>query len=583
MRVLLQHPNDEAEIGPWAKNQWDLIVDFGWSGKFFYSQLSQKRGCRVLNYRALLAPECHRDGLRQILRVGLGSVVDNKGVDWWDIFLGYASSRIEDAMLMSALAEEVKNGAEIWATRPHFLAQMLEMLLNRKIASFLEGEPASLATRLRGVARDLRFSQVAEIALDKWDVDYRWRRLVSRKTAPSATPVILLPSAYGNVSRAQASYARLLPDCRFLQVVTRRSGRIAALPSNVEVRSLAGYTLRPFSQATESECDQLMEDWRRFEHAVLRGHRELGVAREVGAFASFAPFLRKGLRVRDAWLSIFQKESVVAVLSADDHNPYTRLPVVLANSRKLPTIFCDHGGLNVGPAVRAPCSDHYLARGEMARDYWVNWCGLPSARVTIGASQETAALRVPSSVVRDSLVFFSEPYELESGRTGHFYGEVLPALCSVAGMTGHRVIVKLHPFESLRARRRMIYDVLSGDQRSLVEVVDGPLTAGLLARAWCGVSVSSSVAVECALQGIPCFLCHWHDCSWIEYGRQFEKFSAAKLLNSPHEILKIPHYIESFEPSESVRRKLETAINPEQLKAVLCGPRAASLTVAPIR
>ncbi len=573
MKVLLQHPNDDAETGPWRNTKWDLIVDFGWSGKHHYAQLSESLGCRVQNYRGLLGPEQYRNRLRQILNSGLGNILDHEGIDWWDVFIPYSSPQLEDIMLMSALAEELRSSAEIMATRPHSLVQTLALLQNRKIGSFLEDPRSGLPARLRGHARtvlELRPARLGEIAFDKWDADYRLRRLIHRGRVAPTTPAILLPSSYGNVSRMQASYANMLPGNRFLQVVTRKSGRIADLPANLEVRSLASYVPTPFSSITENECTELMEDWERFQTMAIAGHRELTAARDLGVFAGFNRFLKTGLRIRGAWLSVFQKNRIGAVLSGDENNPYTRLPVLIARKRNIPTTFCSHGALDASLAVRVPCSDTYLAQGEMARDYWLGWCGLPSAKVVVGAPQQKTSVRPGIESARDLIVFFSEPYELESGRVGHFYNEILPQLCCLAHQTGRRVIVKLHPFESLRARLKVIDGVLASEHRSLVEVVDGPLTPDLLERAWCGLTVTSSAAVDCALNGIPCFLCSWFDVSWFEYGRQFERFAVAQKLASPRLILEIPSLIERIEPT-AARQNLATPIGAEQFSAILGG------------
>ncbi len=581
MKVLLQHPEDDAEIGPWRNTQWDLIVDFGWSGRCYYAQLSQSLGCRILNFRDLLGPEEYRDRLSEILNAGLGNILDDEGVDWWDVFIPYASPRLEDIMLMSALGEEIKGAAEIRATRPHFLVQALDLLQKRKIASFFESAATGLSARLRGYGKaavELHPSQLVEVAFDKWDTDYRLRRFVGKKRASAATAAILLPSSYGNVSRVQASYARMLPGHRFLQVVTRKSGRIANIPPNLEVRSLASYAPVPFSSRTEKECDRLLENWDRFQKTTMAGQRDLSAARQLGVFAGFGGFMRKGLRIRDAWLRVFSKESISAVLSGDENNPYTRLPVILAHARKLPTTFSAHGALDTTLALRVPCSDNYLAQGEMARDYWVHWCGLSPDRVMVGAPQEEAP-RDLNGGSRDLLVFFSEPYEVESGRVERLYKEILPQLCMVAQQTGRQVVVKLHPFESLRGRRKVIDGVLSKAERELVTLMGGPLAPGLLNRAWCGLTVESSTAVDCALHGVPCFLCNWFDISWFGYAKQFARFGVGRLLNSPQEILEIPSLIEQFEPITS-RSNLAAPIGTEELDAILSGARNARLSKA---
>jgi len=281
--------------------------------------------------------------------------------------------------------------------------------------------------------------------------------------------------------------------------------------------------------------------------------------------------LRTGLRVRDAWLQVFDKEPVRAVLSADEHNPFTRLPVVLARARRIPTTYCDHGALNLVPSIRQHCSDTYLARGEMAHDYWVNWCGLPAERVVVGAPPEGDEAPLAASQAGNTIVFFSEPYELGWARVERFYKEVLPPLCALARNTGRKLIIKLHPFESLRGRTKMIRALLSPEQTGMVEIISGPLTPELLQSAWCGLTVESSVVLDCALRGVPCFLCDWFAIGWFEYARQFARYGVGYVLNSPDEILGIPGLIEHARVMPAVRERLKTPMDSQQLNAVLSG------------
>src|SRR5207244_1279641 len=59
-----------------------------------------------------------------------------------------------------------------------------------------------------------------------------------------------------------------------------------------------------------------------------------------------------------------------------------------------------------------------------------------------------------------AVVLFSQPYEVLGGRTAEIYRELLPPLSSIARRTGHKLIVKLHPFESEKARRKVIDSIL---------------------------------------------------------------------------------------------------------------------------
>jgi len=574
MKILLVHPDDSIELGAWARTLWDFAVDFGWSGRGEYSRQSERLGFRVYSIYDLLDHQQHRCRMRELLGLGLDQLVDSESVDWWETFSGFPYAQLEQLMLLSALAEQIPAQAEVFATSPHFAMRALSLLLNREIKSFSRerktGFPA-LSRRYLKAAFAFRPSQLAEIAFDKWDMDYRLRRHFVRSPKMSSTPAILLPSAYANVSRAQLAYARMLPHRRFLLVITRRNGRLRNLPGNIEVRALASYAPRPLP-ATEAECSRLLARWQDVQIQQFENNPVFCLARKLRVFDGFARFLKSGLRIRDAWREVLAREPITSLLSADEYNFSTRLPILLARSRKLPTVFCDHGALNMSFAIRRPVSDTYLVKGEMARDYGISWCGLSADRIRIGGPVEPHHPLPPSSQTpRDWIVFYSEAYELYSGRTQTLYAELLPELCSLARQTNRKVIVKLHPFESLRVRKRLINRVLPAEQLSLVEVREGPMTPDLFARAWCSLTVESSVAVESTMNGTPCFLCSWFDPSWYDYGKQYAKFYAGYPLDSPERIREIPNLLEKFRITEATRQSLQSPISPEQLETVLSG------------
>jgi len=577
MKILLVHPDDSAEVGTWAGTRWDLAVDLGWSGRHDYARQTAQLGFRVSSIYDFLDHEQHRRRTRESLALGLDQLVDSESVDWWDVLSVYSYQQLDQLILLSALAEQIPEHAEIFATSPHFTLRALSLLLSREIKSFsVDHHTSDRRTGFRATSRRylkaafaLRPSQLIEIAFDKWDTDYGLRRRFAPTPAPSSAPVTLLPSAYVNVSRAQVAYARMLPHRRFLLVFTRRNGRPQQLPSNVELRSLASYAPRPLP-STDKERTQLLARWQEVQNNLFETNHVLGLARKLDVFDGFAGFLKHGLRVRDAWREVFAREPVTTVLSADENNPYTRLPILLAKAKKLHTVFCDHGALNMSFGIRRPVSDTYLMKGDMARDYSVSWCGLSADKIVVGGPAEASHPLPPSDrTERDWIVFYSEAYELSSGRTQTFYAELLPELCSLASQTNRKVIVKLHPFESLRMRKLSIDGVLSPEQRALVEIRQGPMAPDLFGRAWCSLTVESSVAVESTINGVPCFLCSWFDASWYDYSKQYAKYSAGYPLESPQRIRMIPQLLEQFRITEATRRGLQTPISPEHLESVL--------------
>jgi hypothetical protein len=578
MKILLVHPDDsiETETRNWRDFAADrLAIDLGWSGRHAYLRQSERLGFRITSIYDLLDHKQHLRRMGELLSLGFDQVVGSESVDWWEAFSVFPYAQLEQIMLLAALGEQIPASAEILATRPHFAVHALSLLLNRDIAS-ISTESAKSKTGLHALSRRylkaafaLRPSQIAEIVFDKWDTGFIVRRHFARSLKTSSTPVILLPSAYANVTRAQMAYARMLPHHRFLLVVTRRNGRLQNLPGNIGVRSLASYAPRSLP-ATEEERTHLLARWQALQNGLFETNAVFRLAKRLRVLDGFPNFLKNGLRVRDAWREVFAREPIATVLSADEYNPYTRLPTLLARTRKLRTVFCDHGALNLSFGIRRPASDTYLMKGEMARDYAVSTGGLSLDKIVVGApAEEDKRVPLADPARKDWIVFYSEAYELSSGRTQTLYAELLPELCSLANRTNRKVIVKLHPFESRRVRKCLIDKALSVEHRALVEIREGAMTADLFSRAWCSFTVESSVAIESTLNEVPCFLCGWFDASWYDYGKQYAKFSAGYTLDSPQQIREVPELLEKFRITETTRQGLQTPITAERLASVL--------------
>ena len=331
---------------------------------------------------------------------------------------------------------------------------------------------------------------------------------------------------------------------------------------------LAAYS--PRSKTTGREIAALQEKWRALRERLERSPEPL-ISYAASVFSNFARDLKVGLRIRDAWRVVLDNERICTVLSGDEHNSYTRLPILLARSRGVRTVYCSHGALDINLLIRGVCSDTYLAKGEMEKDYMVQQCGVPVERVILGAPpvNYASAISESTSARRDEIVFFSEPYELYSGRTETLYREVLPNLCAVARLHGRKVILKLHPFESVSGRRRLLDRILGGDDRQLVEISTEAISEKLMRRIWFALTVESSVAVECALAGVPSFLCGWFDLGMYCYGRQYEKFGAARILESPSAIPGIPEMLSRYQPGENSRNQFYQPMVPMKFQQVL--------------
>jgi hypothetical protein len=423
----------------------------------------------------------------------------------------------------------------------------LALLLKLPLRSFSENSMTHLIARAKHYERLFhRFSarQIKQIFLDKYDPGYKLRSRFASNVRVVPEPIVLLPSAYGNVSRMAASYARLLPEQSFLLVATRQSAKEFERPPNVQVRDLASYanTKPPFG-----EIASILERWKTVENE-LRAVHEFDVLSRAGVFHSFRGWFRNCLRARNAWREVLDREPVSAVLCGDDSNIYTRLPVMLASNRRIPTVDFHHGAMDGRYLLKdLPC-DVYLAKNEMERDYLLRVCGLPSERVAIGAATpgRLGSLRQDRPPVQKSIVLFSEPYENATMRAEELYRELLPQLCRVARKEGCGLVIKLHPFESAPERRKLVRALLTDEDHSLVTVIDGPLSEQLLSQTWFGITGESTTVMNCLLHGIPCFLMGWLRLSSYGYVDQYARFGLGDIVKNVDDVEHLPRRLEKF-------------------------------------
>lgn len=577
MKLLLVHPDDSPVDGPWSETRWDFVLDLGWAGGATYQEWERRMGCPVRGFHGFGEGPNDFRRVAEILSPCLGKLVDEQGLDWWEILAPLRIHEMLQVVLVKRALREV-GAAEMVGTRFHAVAGLFARVGQREIRFVEKRSESALGRRfrnLRAAARRMTPAQILQVALDKWDMDYRLRARLTPRVRASAEAAVLLPSGYGNVTRMLHAYAGLLPERKFVLVTTRRSGTMTGLAGNVQSVSLAGYACSGLADSTRREVRALEDSWELLQEGPLRASEEIAWANESGWFGDVGTRLERWLRIRDAWRVVLDKEHIHAVLCGDENNPTNRIPVLLARKRKLPTLHCGHGALDILLPLRAPACDTYLVKGEMERDFMTRTFAIDPSRIEEGASAEPSSgssRRTTQSGPGETIVFFSEQYELTQGRTRILYEELLPKLCALARGHGRRVIVKLHPFESPPSRRRLVDAVLSAEEREVVDLVHGPLSEELLANIWFGVTVESGVSVDCAIRGIPCFLCGWFATPVAGYEKQFVSYGAARRLESPEEILRIPEMLEGFEITPEVRRGLWNPITPARLEELLQKP-----------
>jgi hypothetical protein len=518
--------------------------------------------------------------VRDVLEAGTGRLQDRENLDWWELTAILFHPQIETFGILRRFVQSLGRADEVFVTQPGFHSYALRLLLANRLHCFpvRYSQKGGVRHYFR-VASKFPLGQLAEIAGDKFDAAYSLRRWLSPRREPSRNPVVLLPSAYVNVSRTGIAYAETVPETDFLLVATRRSGWMAALPANVTIAGLASYARR--NQAAHDEYPELLAQWRALRRN-LESVPEIAVLDRVGLLDSFPKLLRQGLAIRDAWSNVLDTEPVQAVLCADESNPYTHIPLLLAAKRGLPTIACHHGALDGRHLIKRNHADVILAKGKMEEDYLVRVCGLPAEKVEIGAPalQPPPHFRALDSGPPAWIVFFSEAYEAESGRGEELYRDLLPPLADLALQTGRKLVVKLHPFESKRDRTSLLARLLTSSQLAVTTVLSGTLTSDLLRQTWFGITVLSSVAVECAMQQIPCFLCPWLEYSPYGYVEQFGRFEVGYLLQSPAGIPAIPRILETYLFRPDLGRDLCQPIAPNRLEELLSETRKRDRAIA---
>jgi hypothetical protein len=582
MRILLIDPLDSADAGPWASQQWDRIVDLGMGGNKTYERWNHHFGSAVTTLDSLRNGFDDFRRVRRLMDLGCDRLMDQHGLDWWEIMSILLHGELETLILLQRFIQTLGSNDEVHITRLGLHASLLQALLPGHIKVFPPGRGGKkgIGHYVR-ISKKLSASQIIDVFWDKYDAGYQLRGRLLRKRASSARPVVLLPTAYVNVSRTGVAYANTFPSEDFLLVSTRKSGWVENPPKNVATAWLSSYA------SLQDRADENREMGRRWETLLndLKAAPEFNILHRLGYLNSFPRRFRHGFEVRDAWRNVLDTEPVHALLCADDSNPYTRIPLLLAQARGLPNIACHHGALDGRYIFKRSYGEVIWAKGKMEKDYLVRVCGVPQEIVEIAApappaNWTTFEVSKPDKF-RPYLLFFSEACDISGGgRQEEFYGDILPALADLAQSTGRELIVKLHPAESERERAEMISRILSPAQKTVTRLISGPLTEDLLDKAWFGITILSTVAFECAVRGIPCFLCKWLEFWPYGYVEQFIRFGVGMDLNDPAEIQRIPDLLKQYVPRAEVRENCWSPAAAGRLREFVAASRKSHAVVA---
>lgn len=578
MKILILDPEDQLP-NPEPARRWDLVLDLARAPASTYSDWSRQVRCPVVSVFNYAQEIQDLYLLRELLQLGVGEMLDRSGIDWWDVLSLEIAPQLKETILMQRVARDLDAKAEWFVTRPSLAASILGYYVGKPPTN-LQSSARAMLCRIRhqlNVVSELDLAQLRQIAADKLDKTHALRRKVARRKTGRRPPVVLLPSAYRNVSSSVAAYAAILPEQQFLMTYARKTAQLRDLPRNVSSMSLDSY----FGPLDREKSARLLADWDNLKLHLRARAREFEVADGAGIFDRMAPLLRWGAAVRDAWQRVFDSENISACLCADDSNPYTRIPLILAKLRGIPALACHHGALDGRMVYKIPHADLYLAKSEMEQDYLVRIAQLSPERVVVGAPQASPApgyASVNGTKRRSWLVFFTEPYEGASWRTNEIYRQLLPRLFSLAQKCGLRLVLKLHPFESVRNRKHLLKTLLPAHEREQVDIVAGPIPAELWGNVDFAITVESTIALECVQAGVPVFLCSWLRSPYWGYVQQFSKFQVGRILESPEQLDEIPDMLESW--SSKACMQPQPSLSPKKFRELLSPEPVSTAEIA---
>jgi hypothetical protein len=573
MKVLLLHSEDEFSASSLSKD-FDLIVDFARAPRSTYGSWSLQSGCPAISLYDFADEVEDLYATKRLLQAGMELMVDHSGIDWWDLISLMIVPGLQNAILLSRLANYLGADCELHASRSFPLALGLQHLVKTKLEV-----PKSLHPALRKVQHyfevfsELDIRQLCQVAQDKFDAEHKLRRRVANRSLGSNTPVFLLPSAYLNVSRTAVSTAESLPDQDFLLVCARASGKLRSLPKNVRMTSLDSY----FAPADKGEINRLMNGWEVLKRQLISSSKEFELAGVIGAFCRMPSLLRWALALRTAWARVFEMENIAGCLCADDTNPYSRIPLILAKKQAIPSVALHHGALDLYMAVKKQHSDFYLAKSAMEHDYLLRRCRVEPERL-VGPtptvlSEPTTTREMETQPAKNWLVFFTEPYEAGSWRVTEVYRELLPRLVETALECRLELVFKLHPFESFKGHMRILQKHLSREQVLQIKVIAGSPNPELWRNTRAALTVESTTALECAALGIPVFFCAWLRHYHGAYLEQYSRFGFGHVLESTEQLANVAQLLRSHSAAPIVRES-SMSVEPQLLRELLTGKYA---------
>src|SRR5262249_13505934 len=132
MQVLLVHPDDHPLAGPWADQKWDGVFDLARSGWVACERWSQALRCPLKPIDSL-RDRSRMDRVRELLQWGIGRLVDEHGLDWWELTSILLHQYLETLVLLWKFVDHLPPDARVFISRDGFEAHALRSLIGSRL------------------------------------------------------------------------------------------------------------------------------------------------------------------------------------------------------------------------------------------------------------------------------------------------------------------------------------------------------------------------------------------------------------------------------------------------------------------
>jgi hypothetical protein len=227
------------------------------------------------------------------------------------------------------------------------------------------------------------------------------------------------------------------------------------------------------------------------------------------------PLLMLETRAARRFLDAVQPEMVIV-----GNASFERTLLLQARKRRIPTVLLQHGVVHATYRVVDQPVDVFLSRGEFFRS--LLFPSLKDRTVVANAAQPTAAYATDARPDnRSDLLFVAGACDVMPFFHELDLEEIVRALIRAASREQRRLVVRVHPMDSVTAYKRMVTRVARKEPAApRIVYSQGPGLEDVLRGSAVAVLYFSTVFLECLRLGIPILSFAWHD---FPYKREYEQ------------------------------------------------------------